>query len=182
MLRRPDIDHILRAAAALSNHARFVVVGTGAVIIATRRIPAIMMMTSEIDLYADGVPDPEPISDLIDASIGQGSQFHRTFSYYCDGVSPGTAMMPNDWRARAVEYVTPDGLVTAVCPCADDIAIAKLCAWREKDRVWLQAAVRAGIASHTRILKLLQAGLPRDAPEAGELASRLDILPRFDSC
>jgi hypothetical protein len=33
MLRRPDIDHILRAAAVITDHARFVVVGTGAVII-----------------------------------------------------------------------------------------------------------------------------------------------------
>jgi hypothetical protein len=29
-----------------------------------------------------------------------------------------------DLRRRAVEYVTPNGLVTAVCPSADDIAIA----------------------------------------------------------
>jgi hypothetical protein len=55
MLRRPDIDHILRAAAVITNHARFVVVGTGAVILIARHIPAAMMQTAEIDLYADGV-------------------------------------------------------------------------------------------------------------------------------
>ena len=49
MLRRPDIDHILRAAAVLSNHVRFVVVGTGAVIIMAKHIPTEMMMTTEID-------------------------------------------------------------------------------------------------------------------------------------
>src|SRR5271156_1387547 len=70
MLRRPDIDHILRAAAVISNHARFVVVGTGAVIITARHIPAAMMLAAEIDRYADGVDDPESISDLIDATIG----------------------------------------------------------------------------------------------------------------
>src|ERR1700693_500550 len=93
MLRVPDIDHILRAAAAITNHARFVVVGTGAVIITATHIPAEMMMTAEIDLYADGIADPEPISDLIDATIGQGSMFHRTFHYYGDGVGPRTAIM-----------------------------------------------------------------------------------------
>jgi hypothetical protein len=55
VLRRPDIDHIPRAAAALSKHSRFVVVGTGAVIVTARRIPVRMMMTSEIEVYADGV-------------------------------------------------------------------------------------------------------------------------------
>ena len=85
MLRRDDIDHILRAAASITNHRRFVVIGTGAVIITARHIPAAMMLTPEIDLYADGIADPEPVSDLIDATIGHGSMFHRTFHYYGDG-------------------------------------------------------------------------------------------------
>ncbi len=86
------------------------------------------------------------ISDLIDGSIGRNSQFHKTFGYYGDGVSPNSAIMPLDWRSRALEYVTPDGLATAVCPSADDIAIAKLTAWREKDQAWLREALRSGIA------------------------------------
>ena len=39
MLRRSDIDHILRAAASLTGHRRFVMVGTGAVIATARHIP-----------------------------------------------------------------------------------------------------------------------------------------------
>jgi hypothetical protein len=140
MLRRPDIDNILRAAAVLSNHARFVVVGTGAVVITAKHIPAEMMMTAEIDLDADGITDPELISDLIDATIGQGSMFHRTFHYYGDGVSPGTAIMPMDWRSRATEYDVSGGGAVAICPGANDIAVAKLCAGREKDRDWLRVA------------------------------------------
>ena len=173
MLRRPDIDHILRAAAVLSNHTRFVVVGTGAVIITAKHIPAEMMMTAEIDLYADGVVDPEPISDLIDATIGHGSMFHRTFHYYGDGVSPGTAIMPKDWRVRATEYGVPDGSAVAICPSADDIAVAKLCAGREKDRDWLRAAFGADVANRKRVAALLRTGLPETAPDIGELERRL---------
>jgi hypothetical protein len=176
VLRRADIDHILRAAAALSDHGRFVLVGTGAVILTARHMPVSMMMTQEIDIYADGIADPDPISDLIDASIGRDSQFHRTFSYYCDGVSPGTAIMPEGWRDRATEYVTPDGQVTAICPGANDIAVAKLCAWREKDRDWLREAIGAGIVDRPRIGGLFQAGMPENAPDIGELTRRLDAL------
>ncbi len=176
MLRRADIDHILRAAAAIANHARFVVVGTGAVIITARHIPTAMMLTSEIDVYADGAADPESISVLIDASIGHDSQFHRTSSYYCDGVSPGTAIMPDDWRSRAVDYVTPDGAVTAVCPSPDDIAVAKLCAWREKDRDWPRAGTAAGIVRTSRITTLLRTALPSTAPDIQELVRRLGVL------
>jgi hypothetical protein len=176
MLRRPDIDHILRAAAVISNHARFVVVGTGAVIITAPHIPAAMMMTAEIDLYADGIADPEPISDLIDATIGHGSMFHRTFHYYGDGVSRGTAIMPIDWRTRATEYGVPDGSVIAICPSADDIAVDKLCAWREKDQDWLRVAIQAGIANGKRVTALLRTSLPETAPEVNELERRLTGL------
>jgi hypothetical protein len=85
MLRKQDIDHILRAAAAITNQSSFVLIGTGAVIATARHIPAFLMMTSEIDLYVEG-DDSEIFSDLIDATIGQGSIFHRTFRYYGDGV------------------------------------------------------------------------------------------------
>jgi hypothetical protein len=174
MLRRSDVDHILRAAASLSNHARFVMVGTGAVIATARHIPVAMMLTVEIDIYADGVDDPEPISELIDGSIGHLSQFHRTFGYYGDGVSPRTAVMPLDWRTRATEYKTQDGLATAICPSADDIAVAKLCAWREKDQAWLREGLRSGIVKAGSVAALLRTPLPAEAPASDELARRLE--------
>jgi hypothetical protein len=176
MLRRPDIDHILRAAASLSGHSRFVMVGTGAVIATTKHIPVAMMMTEEIDIYAEDADDPDWVSDLIDGSIGRDSQFHRTFGYYGDGVSKRTAVMPLDWRGRATEYTTPDGLATAVCPSAEDIAIAKLCAWRDKDQAWLREAFRSGIAKATEAAKLLDGELPETAPARDELTRRMNVV------
>ena len=101
MLRKEDIDHILRAAAAVTNQSSFVLIGTGAVIATARHVPASMMMTPEIDLYVES-DDNETFSDLIDATIGHGSMFHRTFHYHGDGVGAHTAIMPRDWRSRAV--------------------------------------------------------------------------------
>jgi|SRR5580658_1011121 hypothetical protein len=176
MLRRPDIDHILRAAASLSGHSRFVMVGTGAVIATAKHIPLVMMMTDEIDIYVEDAPDPDWVSDLIDGSIGRDSQFHRTFGYYGDGVSKRTATMPLDWRGRATEYTTPDRLATALCPSAEDIAIAKLCAWREKDQVWLREAFRVGVAKATDTIKLLGGELPESAPARDELLRRMSIM------
>jgi hypothetical protein len=174
MLRRSDIDHILRAAASLSGYARFVMVGTGAVIATARHIPVAMMLTQEIDIYVEDAADPEPISDLIDGSIGRDSRFHRTFGYYGDGVGPRTAIMPLDWRSRAVEYVTPDALATAICPSAEDIAIAKLCAWREKDQAWLREAFRSGIAQVGNVNALLRGLMPEAAPATDELLRRIE--------
>ena len=134
-----------------------------------------MMLTEEIDIYAEGAADPSLISDLIDGSIGRDSQFHRTFGYYGDGVSPRTAIMPLDWRSRAVEYVTPDGLATAICPSAEDIAIAKLCAWREKDQKWLREAFRSGVVNADQVAALLHTTLPAEAPALDELARRVAV-------
>jgi hypothetical protein len=78
MLRRPDIDHILRAAASLSGHGRFVMVGTGAVIATAPHIPLALMMTEEIDIYVENAPDSDRVSDLIDASIRRDSSLLRT--------------------------------------------------------------------------------------------------------
>jgi len=180
MLRRPDIDHILRAAASLSGHSRFVMVGTGAVIATAKHIPVTMMMT-EVDIYVEGIADSEWVSDLIDASIGRYSQFHRTFGYYGDGVSEQTAVMPLDWRGRATEYVTPDGLATAVCPSAEDIAIAKLCAWREKDQAWLREAFRPGVAKAPETAALRRTEVPKAAPALKELTRRMNVVAPGES-
>jgi hypothetical protein len=72
--------------------------------------------------------------------------------------------------------VTPDGLVTAICPSANDIAVAKLWSWREKDQDWRRAAVNAGIIDTDRIGALLRTPMPQTAPDLMELLRHLDIL------
>jgi hypothetical protein len=129
--------------------------------------------TEEIVIYVEDAADPEMISDLIDGSIGRDSQFHRIFGYYGDGVGPRPAIMPLDWRSRSVEYVTPDGLAIAICPSAEDIAIAKLCAWREKDQAWLREAFRSGVAQVDEVTALLSGTMPDEAPAADELTRRI---------
>ena len=83
--------------------------------------------------------------------------------------------MPSDWRSRAVEYVTPDGLATAICPSAEDIAIAKLCAWREKDQAWLREAFRSGVVNADQVAALLHTALTAEAPAREELARRVAV-------
>ena len=82
--------------------------------------------------------------------------------------------MPLDWRTRATEYKTPDGLATAICPSANDIAIAKLCAWRDKDQSWLREALRSGIVKTDSTAALLRTELPAEAPDPNELVRRLE--------
>jgi cobalamin-dependent methionine synthase I len=74
IMRRKSIDHILRAAAEVTNNKRFVLIGSAALMARIQHVPLNMMYTPEIDIYAPDADDIELASELIDGSIGQGSQ------------------------------------------------------------------------------------------------------------
>ncbi|MCJ2058485.1 hypothetical protein MKL09_18260 [Methylobacterium sp. J-048] len=176
MMRRDRLDHCLRAAEGVTGHRRFVLVGSAVVLVRCRNIPGDMLLTPEADLYVPGVRNSEDLSDAIEASIGQGSSFHRQFGYYCDGVSPGTAVMPTDWEARTIIYEsTGCPGVTAVVPDPDDLALSKAVAWRDKDKAWLKSGVRAKLFSlHTMAARLVR--MPDRAPAIDEMTRRLAWL------
>ncbi|MBM3555599.1 MAG: hypothetical protein FJX47_08605 [Alphaproteobacteria bacterium] len=176
VIKRRNVDHVLRAAGAILDCRKFVVVGTGAVVATTKRLPAGMMMTSEVDLYADDGRDPDPAADLIDGTIGRDSPFHQAFGYYGDGVSPNTALLPRDWRDRATTYRGAEaGEIVALCPDANDIAFAKLCAFRDKDRDWLVEGIQTGIVDLKAVEPLI-AKRPAKAPTRDMLRERLAVI------
>jgi hypothetical protein len=166
------IDHLLRAAANVTGQNNFVLVGSASVIVRRKlrrkSIPADMTITQEIDIYAPFADDIESMSQMIDTNIGQGSRFHDEFGYYGDGVSPTTAKMPTDWQARAIEYRGAGSpSVVAVVPEENDVALAKLAAWRDKDQDWLARGVNYGILS----LKTMSSRLDRMSEPNPELGS-----------
>jgi hypothetical protein len=175
-MRRDKVDHILRAAAEVSGQQRFVVVGAAALLVRVDRYPALLTMTTELDLFAPDADDVDAVSDLIDGSLGQASHFHRTYGYYADGVSATTAILPSDWQTRAIEYSSPmTAGAVAIVPDPNDLALAKLCAWREKDIQWLRAGVQAKIFSVDVMAARLDSMPPR-APDESTLRGRLSRL------
>lgn len=143
-MKRPELEHVLRAAAAITGETEFVVLGSQAVLVQYSAPPGDMLLSVEADLYPLHKPD---MADLIDGSIGRESPFHSTFGYYADGVDDTTAKLPAGWTERAVRYCSPNtGGATAIAPELHDLAVSKLVAGREKDLAWVEAAVRAGLA------------------------------------
>lgn len=71
-MQRKKIDHLLRAAASVTGHRTFVLVGSTVVLLRCKNIPADMLMTPEADLYVPDIPDQDDVSDAIEGSIGQG--------------------------------------------------------------------------------------------------------------
>ena len=178
MMNRAKLVHVPRAVASVTDEKRLVLVGSATVLVAAKQVPLDMLNTNEIDAFAPDAPDEGMFSDLVEGSLGFGSVFFNTFGYAADGVSSKTASMPSDWRdrARSAPEVAPPG-VEVIVPDIDDIALAKMVAWRDKDRDWLEAGVRSLILDPKAMaarLSRLPAATPLD-----ELERRMAVVSAY---
>jgi hypothetical protein len=139
-MTRDALEHLLRAAAAVTNERDFVVIGSQAVLGQFPNAPPALLASVEADLYPR---DAVEKSDLVDGAIGELSQFHETFGYYAHGVDETTATLPAGWRQRLVALHTDNtGGATGWCLEVHDLACSKLVAGRERDREYLRVLLR----------------------------------------
>jgi hypothetical protein len=150
-MKRVELEHVLRASAAITLDTSFVVIGSQSVLLDFPDAPAELLLSNELGLYPALHPER---SDLIDGAIGQLSMFHDTFGYHADGVSPDTATMPADWMTFAkLHYI---GELTVICPDLHDIAVSKCVAGRDKDAGWVRGLLRHHIITIDRLVERLQ--------------------------
>ncbi|MBC5763362.1 DUF6036 family nucleotidyltransferase [Ramlibacter albus] len=133
-MNREEVEHVLRAAAAITKERSFVVVGSQAILLIYPDAPAELRASRELDLYPALHPEK---ADLIDGAIGALSSFDETFGYHADGVGPETAVMPPSWQQRSQLVYIDD--VTVICPEVHDLAVSKCVAAREKDAEFVRA-------------------------------------------
>ncbi len=140
-MQRPQLEHIIRAAAGITGATEIVVIGSQAVLGQFPDAPAGLLVSIEADVFTFRNPAD---ADLIDGSIGEGSPFHQTFGYYAHGVAEETAILPAGWKDRLIIVRNPNtGNGCGLCLEVHDLAVAKLAAGREKD-----AAFVAGLLQH----------------------------------
>lgn len=137
---RPQLEHIIRAAAAITGAPEFVIIGSQALLGQFPEAPNELLVSIEADVFSLRHPAD---SDLIDGSIGEGSPFHQTFGYYAHGVTVETAVLPEGWRHRLVPIHNQNtGGGTGLCLEIHDLAVSKLVAGREKDLDFISGLVR----------------------------------------
>ena len=175
-MRRHELEHIIRAAAAITDESDFILIGSQAILGQHPEAPSELLLSNEVDIYPEQRPD---LADLIDGAIGAGSLFSEQFGYHADGVGPETATLPKRWRERAI-LVQGQGTRGArgFCPEANDLAISKLSAGREKDRHWFIVAARRALLSKATI-ELRLGCLPLDAEGQAHLRHRLNTWWRL---
>jgi len=163
-----DVERTVRAIATEFDTDTVVIIGSQAILLGWPDPPPVLRHSPEIDAfpgcttiwearekarYPDETPDA---SEHINALFGDGSQFHETHGFYIDGVDQNTAVLPEDWRTRAiVRRIEVDKLetgkvvkrmVTAMAPSPEDVIVAKLARLEEKDRSF-RGGVSCGAAA-----------------------------------
>ena len=98
-MRRTDLQHIIRAAAAIADENEFIVIGSQTILGRYRNAPEALLQSTEADIYVRNRPE---LADLIEGALGELSPFENTFGYRADGVGPETARLPSEWETRLI--------------------------------------------------------------------------------
>jgi hypothetical protein len=180
-----DLDRAIRAMATHFNDDAVVVIGSQAGLVGWPSTPDGMRNTPEVDMYIAHVRQWEEANSGLNGHVefderfvgeiahfevsgffGEGTLFHQTHGFFIDGVSPRTAALPDGWEKRTVfrEVRSGNGIITAIAPCLEDLAVSKLRRKAEKDVSWIEAC----IASRGLDLQKLAEGI-RNAPGYDEL-------------
>ena len=99
VMKRSDLEHILRASKGVTGETEFIVIGSQAILGPFPDAPRVLRQSMEADLYPKYRPE---LSADIEGSLGELSLFHQTHGYLADGVSPNTATLPKGWEERLI--------------------------------------------------------------------------------
>ena len=165
-MQRSRLEHLIRAAAEVTNQYEFVVIGSQSILGAIPVPPPECAVSMEADIYPLQAPE---LADLIDGAIGELSFFHEHFGYYAQGVGPQTARLPRGWQSRLVRLQSQatNGRV-GYCLAPVDLLVSKACAQREKDKVFNRALFAHGVVSQADAIA--RAGDLEDPAEAASAA------------
>ena len=154
-MNRAALEHILRAAAGITNHRDIVVIGSQAILGQFPAAPEQLLSSIEADVFPRADPTK---SILIDGSIGELSSFHQTFGYYAHGVDETTATLPQGWQERLVALRNENtGDATGWCLEVHDLAASKLAAGRQKDIEFVRVLLNEKMASAQTLTSRLNA-------------------------
>jgi hypothetical protein len=177
-MQRRELEHIIRAAAGITNEYEFVVIGSQSILGQFPDAPDELLQSIEADIYPLHSPDK---ADLIDGSIGEASMFADNFGYYAQGIGPETATLPQGWQDRLVKVQSANtDLKVGWCLEPHDLAASKLAAAREKDREFVAALLRHGLVNKEEVEKRLQTMPVTDADKHRMLMMLFRISREID--
>lgn len=168
------VEDLDRAVRALSRHFktdRTFIIGSQAILVGWPDAPLAARMSMEVDAYPANAREWEAAhgdieaSEEINALFGEGSPFAETYGFYIDGVDDRTAVLPSDWRSRAVtrEIVDENRRLTAIAPATVDLVVSKLWRLDDKDKAFIRALHQARPLNVDDVWFLFKSTMPEPA-------------------
>src|SRR5580700_4029955 len=98
-MTRQQLEHIIRAAGSITDEKVILVLGSQS-ILGSSEIPSeILLQSIEADVFPLKAPGK---MELINGSIGEITQFHKTFGYYAHSIPPDSCALPQGWEKRLI--------------------------------------------------------------------------------
>jgi hypothetical protein len=146
-MTREQFAHVLRAVSRIADDPNVLVIGSQSILGSYSEDELPLEATGSMEVDTTFLSDPEDAkSGLVDAMIGELSNFHNEFGYYPQGVSIDTGVFPAGWADRLVIYETPSTEPgRGLCLEPHDCVLAKLVGFDEKDQDFAVALVREGL-------------------------------------
>lgn len=169
-MNRDSLEHLIRAAAEVTDEYEFVIVGSQSILGPIPNPPAELTMSMEADIYPMNAEDK---ADKIDGALGEGSHFHEMYGYYAQGVGSDTACLPEGWKGRLqrIRNARTNGCI-GYCLGVIDLFMAKTAANREKDREFNIALLRYGYVSIEAAIDMV-ALMPVDEAQKKSMRARI---------
>jgi len=149
--------HICRAVLEITKAIEVIVFGFNAIVpwLKEKGIDKLIVDESVISRELDVTVGNEELDTLIDAALGEGSMFDKTYHYYAHGTGLEGCIIPKDWRSRANKITHKETDAVIFIPHPHDILVSKLVAGREKDFEFAKAITKIFPVSidHLRLLK-----------------------------
>ena len=172
-VKRADLEHLIRASAAIAEDDEIYVFGSQAILGAFPDAPAELLRSVEADVQPKNHPERE---EIIEGSIGEFSLFHTTFGYYADGVDAAVLTLPAGWGDRVVTVQNANtGGAKGLCLEPHDCAVSKLFAGREKDLEFVRLLLKHHYVTPARLRELVPS-VNRDQKKLPYVLSTVDRL------
>lgn len=176
-MRRDQLEHAIRTACQIIGRPDVIVVGSQSILgtFDEAQLPADATMSLEVDILpiADDNVETARLADLIEGVAGEFSPFEELHGFSIDGVDMTTSALPDGWRSRLVKVqnantAAPSGepQFTGWCLDKEDLCVAKLCAFREKDQNFVAALLESGLVAPGTISERLPTVPERYKPAA----------------
>jgi hypothetical protein len=160
-MTRQQLEHIIRPAGSITDEKVILVLGSQSILGSSEHASDKLLLSIEADIFPLKAPDK---MELINGSLGEITQFHRTFGYYAHGIPPDSCPLPSGWDKRLITIKNENtNGITGLCLGADDLACSKLAAGRPKDLDFVEEMIATGAVKFSRLEKLIA-----DLPLAGQ--------------